>query len=139
MQEVKNFPGGKTPGPPAAASNAAGEGAYNAGEGEERRGRGRERGKGEKGEGRGERGRGKGGGEGRKGQGERGRGGGRVDLNNFCLTKYFVLATGLLVYSGRVRVGSFVCGSFSSVVLDSLVHTNKYTFSYLTIWLMLFQ
>ena len=33
MQEVKKFSGGKTPGPPAAASNAAGKGAYNAGEG----------------------------------------------------------------------------------------------------------
>ena len=42
MQEVKNFPGGKTPGPPAAASNAAGEGGGKGGEGEgEGRGKGR--------------------------------------------------------------------------------------------------
>lgn len=62
MQEVKNFPGGKTPGPPAAASNAAGEGAYNAGEG-----RGKRRGEGE--------------GEGEGG----GKGEGRVDRNNISL------------------------------------------------------
>ena len=44
MQEVKKFSGGITPGPPAAASNAAGKRAYNAGDG---------RGKGRKGGGRG--------------------------------------------------------------------------------------
>ena len=40
MQEVKTFSGEKTPGPPAAAYNAAGKGAYNAGEG---RGKGSEK------------------------------------------------------------------------------------------------
>ena len=46
MQEVKKFSGGKTPGPPAAASNAAGKGAYNAGEGRGKGGEGRGEGRG---------------------------------------------------------------------------------------------